>query len=349
MTSNRQPTVSMAYARSLMDYVRSLSIDPAQVFTAQEVAAIEDADADSKDSLHHWLGLLAQAVRSTADPDMPLKIGASFKIRHLGLAGYVLMSCRTLDEVGQQARRYMSLLGDVGVADLVRRGKFSELRLNWQMGTPPPAMQQIFMAATVSLGRWLTARSDLAFDACFQLPRPREFGEYKRLFRGKVFFGRRATKLVFPTRYLDLPLATGSPLAMKIVEAHAQAMLRAPGARASPNDPESAALIAAVRAAMEQGLSLGRVTLDDVGPALGLSKRSLQRRLAESGVSFHALLEEARHSHAKAFLGNPAVSLAEIAFLLGYTEQSTFQQAFKRWTGRTPGEYRRQVAGKASA
>lgn len=330
-----------------MDYLRSLNIDPAGVFSAQEVAAIEATDADSRDSLSHWLDMLAQAVRSTADPDMPLKIGASFKIRHLGLAGYVLMSCRTLDEVGKQALRYVRLLGDVGLSRLVKRGKVSELRLLWTEGPAPPAMQQIFLAATASLGRWLTDRSDLVFDAHFQLKRPRNIAEYKRLFGGKLHFGQAATKLVFPTAYLDLPVATGNPLAMKLVEARAQAMLlelprptRAP-AEEKPSDSRFAEL---VRAAVEQGLPLGRANLADVAPALALSRRSLQRRLAESGMTFHQVLENARRRHAEAFLGNPKVPLAEIAFMLGYTEQSTFQQAFKRWTGATPGEFRSRVA-----
>jgi AraC-like DNA-binding protein len=347
----RTPTVSLAYARSLIDYLRTCGVDPASILPAHEVAAIEKSDVDSTDSLSHWLGLLAKAVRANADPEMPLKVGASFKIRHLGLAGHVLMSCRTLDEVGKQARRYLVLLGDVGRPRVVRRGRTSELRLDWRHGEAPAPIQQIFIAAAASLGRWLTARPDLVFDAHLQFQRPRSVAEYTRLLGGKIAFGQSATKLVFPTAYLALPVASSNPAAMRIMEAHARALLRdarkhVPAGGANVAETE---LVAAVKAAVNQGLSLGRVALADVAAILELSTRSLQRRLSRAGANFHDILEEARRSHAEAFLSrDPPVSLAEIAFMLGYTEQSTFQQAFKRWTGLTPGEFRAHHAAGVS-
>ena len=335
-----------------MDYLRTSGIDPADIFSREEVAAIEQSDADSTDSLSHWLGLIAQAVQAKADPDMPLKVGAGFKIRHLGLAGLVLMSCRTLDEVGRQARRYVALLGDVGVTRLVRRGKVSELHLKWSQGETPAAIQQIFAAATASLGRWLTARPDLVFDAHFQCQRPRSVKEYKRLLGGRSLFGQRATKLIFPTEYLALPVATSNPSAMRIMEAHARTLLRDARRSASTAEaaPAEAEFVATVRAAVNQGLSQGRVALNDVATSLKLSSRSLQRRLSAVGLNFHDVLEEARRAHAEAFLSrSPPISLAEIAFMLGYTEQSTFQQAFKRWTGMTPGEYRARCKSRSAS
>lgn len=340
--SRGSPAVSLAYARSLMDYLRASGIDPASIFPAREVAAIEKSDADSTESLSHWLELLAQAVRASADPDMPLKVGASFKVRHLGLAGHVLMSCRTLDEVGKQARRYLALIGDVGIPRVLRRGGISDLCLEWRLGQPPVAIQQIFVAATASLGRWLTARPDLVFDAHFQFRRPRSVTEYKRLLGGKLAFDRPVTKLTFPTAYLALPVASSNAAAMRIMQAHARTLLREARKQAPADaDPTQAEFVAAVKAAVNQGLSLGRAGLGDVAAALELASRSLQRRLSAAGLSFHDLVEEARRAHAEAFLRrDPPLSLAEIAFMLGYTEQSTFQQAFKRWTGMTPGEFR---------
>ncbi|MGB1580040.1 MAG: AraC family transcriptional regulator ligand-binding domain-containing protein [Nevskiales bacterium] len=330
-----------------MDYLNSLNIDPTSVFTPEDVAALAETDTESKESLNHWLGLVAQAVRTTADPDTALKIGAEFKIRYLGIAGYVLMSCQSLDEVGKQARRYIRLLGDVGVPQLVRRGKFSELHLEWRDGDCPPAMEQIFIGATASLGRWLTARSDLVFDAYFRCKRPEDTDEYRQLLGGNLAFGQLTTKLVFPTSYLELPIVSGNPHAMKIVEAHALTMMDE-GAQSEDKEAEGmrqvdAEFLVSLNAVVKRNLPLGHVRLSEIAPQLSLSKRTLQRRLSDHGLTFHEVLEDARRSQAEQLLGNFSLSLAEIAFMLGYTEQSTFQQAFKRWTGTTPGGFRSRI------
>lgn len=88
----------------------------------------------------------------------------------------------------------------------------------------------------------------------------------------------------------------------------------------------------------------GAPTAEQVARALGLSRRSLQRRLAEQGPTFAELLESTRRTLARGYLGDPALSLAEIAFLLGYREQSSFFRAFKRWYGQTPAGYRLGLA-----
>jgi AraC-like DNA-binding protein len=73
---------------------------------------------------------------------------------------------------------------------------------------------------------------------------------------------------------------------------------------------------------------------------LHLSPRTLHRRLAEHDRSFRDVLNELRRGRAEAYLRDPTISLAEVAFMLGYSEQSTFQHAFRRWVGTTPGEFR---------
>lgn len=75
---------------------------------------------------------------------------------------------------------------------------------------------------------------------------------------------------------------------------------------------------------------------------MGCSPRTLQRLLADHGTTFQAVLDETRRRLAEELIAAPHVSLAEVAFVLGYSEQSAFQRAFKRWTGYSPGAWRRQ-------
>ena len=81
---------------------------------------------------------------------------------------------------------------------------------------------------------------------------------------------------------------------------------------------------------------------------LGLPPRTLQRRLASDGTSFGSLLEEVRRELALRLLSEPRTSVAEVAFALGFADQTAFHRAFVRWTGSTPGEHRRRLASEAN-
>ena len=101
----------------------------------------------------------------------------------------------------------------------------------------------------------------------------------------------------------------------------------------------------AVRAkdAIAQALSEGAPKMDRIARGLGLSARSFHRRLSEQGMSFQTLTEETRRELAEGLLRDERYSLAEIAFLTGFSEQSSFTRAFKRWTGLTPAGYRKDL------
>jgi AraC-like DNA-binding protein len=107
-----------------------------------------------------------------------------------------------------------------------------------------------------------------------------------------------------------------------------------------PTDPP---VSTRVRLLVKDDLPSGSVTVDRVAGQLGMSVRTLSRRLEGEGTSFRHLLDSVRHELAVAHLRDPRMELTEIAFLLGYSESSAFHRSFRRWTGRTPVEFRRQA------
>jgi AraC-like DNA-binding protein len=98
---------------------------------------------------------------------------------------------------------------------------------------------------------------------------------------------------------------------------------------------------ARVRAALASAQRLGELSFDDLARHWGLSSRSLRRRLASENTSLSVLLEEARLARSRDLLAQREYSLLQIASMLGYSEANSFQRAFKRWAGVTPGSYRR--------
>jgi AraC-like DNA-binding protein len=102
--------------------------------------------------------------------------------------------------------------------------------------------------------------------------------------------------------------------------------------------------VSRVRVELGAQMTDGRASVEEVARALALSPRTLQRRLERAGTTFGALIDDARRSAALEHLRNPRVAIKETAFLLGFSEPSTFYRAFRRWTGATPASYRRAFA-----
>ena len=102
------------------------------------------------------------------------------------------------------------------------------------------------------------------------------------------------------------------------------------------------------RAAIVRGLSEGNADLSHVAKALELSPRVLQKRLHEAGTSFQDLLDRVREEAARRYLVRPDITVAGTALLLGYSDVTAFHRAFKRWTGLTPGGFRRRARGTGS-
>ncbi len=330
------PTLPAVYACLLFDYLRALGVEPGSVLHPSQVLELEAHEAHAPTPRDEWLGMLAQIAGRHDDPDLPLKIGAAFELRHLGLAGYVLLSCATLGEVGGQIGRYYRLMGDMGGSRVHVDGEWAEDVFEWpEAGAPPAVLEQLWAAATVTLGRWLTARPDLRWSAHFQMRRPAHVQLYERIFGGDLHFDQSQTRLVFPAWVLDLPIAMADPELRERAEAMALQEIRT-----QEREPE---ILRRTRLLIGQQLAAGRASLEAVAPMLGLSSRTLHRRLGECGRSFRELLDEVRRSRSERFLRHPSLPLAEIAFMLGYTEQSSFQHAFRRWTGMTPGEYRQRA------
>jgi AraC-like DNA-binding protein len=118
-------------------------------------------------------------------------------------------------------------------------------------------------------------------------------------------------------------------------------------AAATPREDQ---FLSAARTAVAECMRDGRCKLGGVAKKLAISPRSLQRRLEEYGTDFNALVSETRQRFAVEYLKNPGNTMTEVAFLLGYSEVSAFNRAFKRWTGTTPMQHRRKhVEGKTSA
>ncbi len=171
-------------------------------------------------------------------------------------------------------------------------------------------------------------------DFCF--PAPADTREHERLLACPLRFGVAPTAVVLSDASWHTPVHEPDPMLLGVLEAHARSMMNA--LQVEPP------VVLLVRRALVDSLHGGRCDLPSVARRAGASERTLQRRLSEAGVSFAELLDQTRRSLAESYLQQADVAIGEVSFLLGYSEQSAFSRAFKRWTGASPASFRRAAA-----
>jgi AraC-like DNA-binding protein len=181
--------------------------------------------------------------------------------------------------------------------------------------------------------RNLLAARPLPLRVAFPHQKPKGTTAHRRVFGDSVHFGQPRAELVFATADLEQPLASHDPSVLQaFVDEEERLSLAAVHAATSTKER--------VRHLLHARMRVGDASLASIASALGLSTRSLQRKLLEEDAPFSALVEEVRASEAKRYVVERKLSFGEIAFRLGFSQQSAFFRAFKRWTGTTPSELR---------
>ena len=166
---------------------------------------------------------------------------------------------------------------------------------------------------------------------------PTDTREHARIFGCPLRFAQPCYRVVLPAAALDAPLIQPDPAMRELTQRLADQQLHAL--------PRDEGWLAQARALIARRLQRPPVEIDGVAAQLALSTRSLQRRLQGEGLSFSELVEQVRRELAEQHLADRTLDLADIALLLGYSEQSAFQRAFKRWTGLTPAQWRARRRG----
>lgn len=327
-------SVRIGYVRALLDYLLQHGIDPAPVFDPALLAELNAPSLNERIGLQQWGTLLARAIALTADPDLPLRIAGELTPKHWGVFAYAAMTCQTLAQVVVILERYERLIDEANDTCLRIEGDQAVLQWLPRMAEAPPAFMQLSLASWGVFARRYTERPDLVADVDFTFAAPADITTYQQLFGGRVRFGQPVTQLRFALAYLQLPITHHDADTHRVLLSQAQSQIDALNAEQD--------FAGRVRAAISTHLSGGSVSLEQTAGVLGLPVRTLQYQLEQQGTSYRQLLDDTRADLARFYLQDPNMALVDVAFLLGYSEQSPFTKAFKRWTGDTPGEFRKR-------
>ena len=333
----RVPSVSVILVRPLALALSSSAAGLAELWRETDLTPAMLADADARVSPSQLCVGWAAAIRLTGDPTLALRIAEATPAGAFGIVEYICRSAPTLGDALTQWCRYLRILDDAVNVGLVDLGASTALRVIEESEAPAPASHELCFALVVRHARTML-QGDLrvkevayAHDAtAAQAARHRAF------FDAPVRFGAEHTELVLSTDTLAAPLVTADPNLL--------AILRPSAEEALAREAVTAPLTDQVRRSLRTALRDDDALLDAVAKRLGVTGRTLQRRLKDEGTVFQTLRDELRKDLADRYLGQ-GMSFAEISFLLGFSEPSAFFRAFKRWTGLTPFERRLELSG----
>ena len=163
---------------------------------------------------------------------------------------------------------------------------------------------------------------------------PRDAREHERFFGAPLRFATGENALVLPVALSTCPVVAPDPSLLSLLDRYAADRL---------GEPRAATFADRARAALSEELQAGNVTAHGLAARLKVSVRTLHRTLAAEGTSYRRLLDQLRLDTAERHLLDDRVSVAEVAFLVGFSELSAFHRAFKRWTGSTPSAFRAEA------
>jgi AraC-like DNA-binding protein len=252
------------------------------------------------------------------------------------LLDYLAATSPTLGTAWSQICRYLALWNE-GVAirrTLTPTEAALELRPSPDADEPEGLRQLLGLASTtlVLAGHRYAGRPVPPRYVELACERPADPEQWAAALGAPVTFAVRLSRIVYPSPTTEITSATWDPRLARILGRHADELLARLGDRTSWSGKVRDAIVAELRR--------GEVQLASVATAVAVSERTLQRRLRDEGTSFEALLDETRFALASSYLRDPALGIAEIAWLIGYAEIAAFYRAFRRWTGSTPAAYR---------
>jgi AraC-like DNA-binding protein len=325
-------SVSTVLVRPLARALESSPGALARFYASTDLTPEMLADAEARVSPAQFCVAWAEAVRLSGDATLALGIAAATPPGAFGIVEYVCRSAPTLRGALTQWVRYLGILDDAVEVGLVDAGPRCALRVVAESEAPAPASHELCFALVVRHARSLLRDAFRVAEVRFaHRASAAQVARHRAYFAGPVRFGARHTELVFERDVLDAPLATADPNLLAILLPAAEAQRGRPARHPWVTDQ--------VRRALRTALSHADAQLEAVARRLGLTGRSLQRRLRDEGTAFQTVRDEMRRELAERYLAQ-GMSLAEISFLLGFSEPSAFFRAFKRWTGLTPFERR---------
>ena len=316
---------------------RKSGLDPTQLFKRHGIDPTVFSNPDARIPVSAWDALTRDAAEHISDPSFGLLAAQCWHPSSLGALGYAWLTSSTLRTGLGRLVRYWRLLGEGSSGFLEETA--DGLRLVIDRHGSQPLDDEVVEAVVVDfitsmvtgMCRMNASESFRPMAVHLHRKQPEDAQPYLKFFGCEVNFGGHEDVLTFSRADVESALPTGN---RQLVVTMDRILVE----RLAQLDKSN--VVARCQSQLLEQLSSGAVTEEMMADHLHMSRRTLQRKLADADVTYKQLVDDTRRDLAMRHLDDPSYSITDVTFLLGFSQQSAFTRAFRRWTGMSPSEYR---------
>ncbi len=328
-----EPTTLATYTEAITRALEAAGVDPVEVLREARVEHVRSNDPLLRITDSDINAIYERAVAVTGDPYFGLRVAGFILPGMLHALGYALLASETLEDFCHRLVRYWALVAQS--ADFSVEEEGGELRLQAVARNAALCFEteDTYVGLVLRLMRMVYQEDLRPLRLTLRRPMPAGGdGPYRELTGSPVEFGQGSVSLYFDLATMRQPLPGAS---RELAQYNDQIVMR----YLEKLDRDD--IVNRVRAHIVSGLSGGSFSRADIAQSVHMSASTLQVKLARMGLSFQQLLDETRQELALGYVEQSRLSITEIAFMLGFSDLSNFIRAFKRWTGKSPMEFRR--------
>jgi AraC-like DNA-binding protein len=327
--------VALPYWHALVRAIELVGVKQESIGPVTHAAEIEEGL--STISVARYIALFEVGLKQRSD--FGLMVGKSVTPGSYPVLGITLLSCKNLLQVLEQVVRYECLNHDLGKSH-IELGPYESI-YSWvpnKLVFPNDNSDFCFnlivsvFAGIVTFAPWLINHTIPLKQIRFTAAEPIDAKAFKDFFGAEILFDQATNSIVVDSNTLDRPVLNGDTTSFNALTTYAESLLNS---RDHKQD-----IIYQLKSILPESLHRQSFRIDDVAKQLNMSSRTLQRKLKAAGHGYKELLDNIRRQLAEAYLADSTLSMNEIAFLVGYQEQSSFNHAFKTWNGIPPSVFR---------
>ncbi len=289
------------------------------------------ANATQRVELAVFRALLQSITEHSKDDAIGIRIGRHLSISSFNALGHAAASSEILSDALQLIPQFESTIMTVGRTELLQEG--SDVKVCWSMksGGYLYILEDIFLSCWISLAKLITGHSGLVVEVSFTHPKPDDLSSWQEMLGCSLLFDQGIAGVKFDKTLLNLAIQKPDPFLHRIMTKEVE------GLSLALND----SLSCQIEQWLESQLIRGEPEQKILAEHLNMSERTLRRYLKNENTSFIGLLKKVRTNKANYLLQSTSLSLWEISSQLGYQQLTTFNAAYKRWTGNTPASQRK--------
>jgi AraC-like DNA-binding protein len=326
-------TIAICFVASALQSVRGADLNADELLANVGLSSSLLQVPQARVSAKHY-GALWRAIAAALDDEFFGQDSRRMKVGTFAMLCHSVLNCKSLGQALDRSLRFYALILDDIAGTAERDGKEARIVLHEAPGVSQRVFaHELLLILLYGVSCWLVGRRIPILRTEFSYAEPAHSAEYRLMYCADLRFNRPQTLLAFEASYLDLPVVQNERSAKEFLRTAPESILL--------KYKNGSSLTARVRRRLRQFLPGSVPDFERLAEEMSMTPATMRRRLHEEGESYQSIKDQLRRDLAISYLSHSKRSVMDIALELGFSERSAFHRAFRKWTGASPGEFRR--------